>query len=71
VRRMRQAALLLLLAAPAAALAHEGHNHEIGWTLSPLVAAPLVFVASIYAACLTCLVHPPLLPPSSKRRRGE
>ena len=46
---MRMTALLLLLAAPAAALAHEGHGHEVGWTLSPLVTAPLVFVAAIYA----------------------
>jgi putative membrane protein len=39
--------LLLFGASPA--LAHGGHEHEIGWTLTPLVTGPLLLAACLYA----------------------
>lgn len=42
--------LALLLAAPA--FAHEGHEHEIGWTLAPLVTVPLGIALLLYAVGL-------------------
>lgn len=40
-------ALLAILSAPA--FAHEGHDHEAGWTLAPSVILPLAFGALLYA----------------------
>jgi putative membrane protein len=39
--------LLVLVAAPA--LAHDGEDHGIGWTFSPLVLVPLLLAAALYA----------------------
>ncbi|HWT11157.1 MAG TPA: cytochrome c oxidase assembly protein [Allosphingosinicella sp.] len=47
--------LLLLLLLPGTALAHDGREHEIGWTLTPLVTAPLALAAFLYAAGLARL----------------
>jgi len=45
---MKRLVLLgLLLAAPA--LAHDGHDHEIGWTLGPLVTVPLGLTLLLHA----------------------
>lgn len=54
---MRRLALLpaALLTAAAPALAHDGHGHEIGWTLGPLVTVPLALAALLYAVGLARL----------------
>lgn len=45
---MKRAAALVLLVSAAPALAHEGHEHGPGWTLSPSVTVPLLLGAMLY-----------------------
>ncbi|HYD23428.1 MAG TPA: cytochrome c oxidase assembly protein [Croceibacterium sp.] len=50
MRRLIAAAAAALWAVPAGA--HEGHEHTIGWTLSPEVTLPLVAVLALYLSGL-------------------
>ena len=51
---MKRLVLLgLLVAVPA--LAHDGHGHEIGWTLGPLITGPLGLALLLYITGLTRL----------------
>lgn len=49
---MRRLLALCLLLAAAPALAHEGHDHGIRWTLTPLVTVPLALAALLYGVGL-------------------
>jgi cytochrome c oxidase assembly factor CtaG len=50
MRRLSRGLAAAMLALPAApALAHAGHDHEIGWTLAPSVTVPLALAALVYA----------------------
>jgi cytochrome c oxidase assembly factor CtaG len=53
MRRLILAAAAALAATPA--LAHEGHRHGIGWTLSPEVILPLLLALGLYVAGLVRL----------------
>ena len=47
MRRLIPAIAVLATATPAAA--HEGHRHEIGWTLGPEIVLPLAVALGLYA----------------------
>jgi cytochrome c oxidase assembly factor CtaG len=51
----RAAALVLLVAAAAPALAHEGEDHGAGWTLDPAVTVPLLLTTLIFGIGLVRL----------------
>ncbi len=48
---------LALLVAAAPALAHDGRDHGLGWTLTPLVIIPLALTALLYAIGASRLRH--------------
>ena len=61
---VRLAAALLLALAASPALAHGGHDHELGWTLDPVLLVPLGLTLVIYLFGLRRLSQRASSPPS-------
>lgn len=53
---MRRLISIIALASASPAMAHEGHVHELGWTLSPDIVAPLLIVLLLYLLGLAKLL---------------